>query len=471
MDSILSHVIEEQSKRGFTNKQMAEALGYRQDVNWIRVKTGRAPVNDKFTMRVRRAFPDLFTSAAASPETRSSNMASIPEAIKDIKEGKFIILVDDEGRENEGDLLIAAEKITPEGINFMAKHARGLICVPMTAERLDTLQLPLMVSDNTSAHCTAFTVSVEARRGVTTGISASDRARTVTTLIDPKTRPEDLAKPGHIFPLRAREGGVLVRAGHTEATIDLARLAGLYPAGVICEIMNPDGTMARLPQLEETAREFGLKIASIADLIAYRRRHEKLVRKVTEAKLPTRYGEFRALAYKSDIDPDQHLALVMGDITGSDPVLVRVHSECLTGDVLGSKRCDCGEQLDLAMKMVAREGRGVILYMRQEGRGIGFHNKLCTYALQDQGLDTVEANIALGFEPDLRDYGIGAQILVDLGLTKIRLMTNNPKKVIGLEGYGLKVEETIPILVQPNPFNRKYLETKQQKMGHILKLK
>jgi 3,4-dihydroxy 2-butanone 4-phosphate synthase/GTP cyclohydrolase II len=340
----------------------------------------------------------------------------------------------------------------------------------MTGERLDALKLPLMVSDNTSAHCTAFTVSVEARRGVTTGISASDRAKTVRTLIEPETRPDDLARPGHIFPLRAREGGVLVRAGHTEATVDLARLSGLYPAGVICEIMNPDGSMARLPQLETIAREFNIKITCIAELIAYRRRHEKLVKKVTEAKLPTRYGEFRALAYKSDIDPDEHLALVMGDIQEDGAVLVRVHSECLTGDVLGSKRCDCGEQLDLAMKMVAREGRGVILYMRQEGRGIGFHNKLCTYALQDQGLDTVEANLALGFEPDLRDYGIGAQILVDLGLTEIKLITNNPKKVIGLEGYGLKVIETIPIIVLPNPFNLKYLETKQRKMGHVLKL-
>ncbi len=469
MDSILHRVIEEQNQRGLTNKQMAEALGYRQDVNWIRVKSGRAPVNDKFTMRVRRAFPDIFMTEMQGPP-KASNMASIPEAVADVKAGKFIILVDDEGRENEGDLVLAAEKITPEAINFMARHARGLICVPMTGERLDALKIPLMVSDNTSAHCTAFTISVEARRGVTTGISAPDRAQTVKALIDPRSKPEDIARPGHIFPLRAREGGVLVRAGHTEATIDLARLAGLYPAGVICEIMNPDGTMARLPQLEKIAKEFDLKIASIADLIAYRRRHEKLVRRVTEAKLPTRYGEFQALAYKSEIERGEHLALVMGDITTPGPVLVRVHSECLTGDVLGSKRCDCGEQLDLALKIVAKEGRGVILYMRQEGRGIGFHNKLCTYALQDQGLDTVEANLALGFEPDLRDYGIGAQILVDLGLSEIRLMTNNPKKVVGLEGYGLKVAETIPIIIPPNPYNRKYLETKQKKMGHILKL-
>src|SRR5512143_2863907 len=315
--------------------------------------------------------------------------SSIPDALSDFRAGKMIVVVDDEDRENEGDLTIAAEKVTPEAINFMARYGRGLVCLPMTAERLDELRIPLMVRDeqNSAKFGTAFCVPIEAKSGTTTGISAADRARTVLAAIDPRTRPEDLARPGHMFPLRAREGGVLTRAGQTEAAVDLARLAGLYPAGVICEIMNPDGTMARLPQLEETAKEFGLKIASIADLIAYRRRHEKLVRKVTEAKLPTRYGEFKALAYKSDIDPDQHLALVMGDINGGKPVLVRVLSECLPGDVLGSKRGDCGEQLGLAMQMVAKEGRGVILYMRQEGRGIGFHNKLCTYALQDQGLD------------------------------------------------------------------------------------
>jgi 3,4-dihydroxy 2-butanone 4-phosphate synthase / GTP cyclohydrolase II len=340
----------------------------------------------------------------------------------------------------------------------------------MTGARLDELKIPLMVSENTSAHGTAFTISVEARRNVTTGISAHDRAETVKTLIDPGTRPDDILRPGHIFPLRAREGGVLVRAGHTEAMVDLTRLAGLYPAGVICEIMNPDGTMARLPQLEKIAQEFGLKIISISDLIAYRRRHEKLVRKVTETRLPTRYGEFQALAYRSETDADEHVALVLGDIHEGGPVLVRVHSECLTGDVFGSQRCDCGEQLNLAMQMIAREGRGVILYMRQEGRGIGIHNKLKAYALQDTGLDTVEANVSLGFEADLRDYGIGAQILADMGLREIRLLTNNPKKVIGLEGYGLKVVETIPIIIPPNPHNRHYLETKQKKMGHILKL-
>jgi 3,4-dihydroxy 2-butanone 4-phosphate synthase/GTP cyclohydrolase II len=396
--------------------------------------------------------------------------ASIEEAISEIKAGRFVIVVDDEARENEGDLIMAAEKVTPEAINFMAVHARGLICAPMTEKRLDELKIPLMVTENTSAHTTAFTVSVEARHGVTTGISAQDRATTIKALIDPASKPDDIARPGHIFPLRAKDGGVLVRAGHTETTVDLARLAGLYPAGVCCEIMNENGSIARLPQLEQLAKKLNLKIVSVADLIAYRRRHEKLVHLVTETKLPTPLGEFKAFAYKSDIESGEHLALVMGDIKDGAPVLVRVHSECLTGDVFGSQRCDCGEQLDIAMKMISVEKRGVILYMRQEGRGIGFHNKLCAYALQDKGLDTVEANLSLGFDADLRDYGIGAQILADLGLKEIRLLTNNPKKVVGLEGYGLKVVQTVPIIVKPNPHNRKYLETKQNKMGHILKI-
>jgi len=397
-------------------------------------------------------------------------LATIPEAIEDIRAGKFLIIVDDEDRENEGDLVMAAEKVTPQAINFMAKHARGLICLPIIGQRLDELGIPIMVGDNTSKHGTAFTVSIEAKQKVTTGISAHDRAATIRAVLDSSTRPEDLARPGHTFPLRAREGGVLVRAGHTEAAIDLARLAGFYPAGVICEIMSEDGTMACLPELEPMGEQFGIKIVTVADLIAYRRRHEKLVQRMAEANLPTRYGEFVAIAYRSTIDPDEHVALVMGDISGEEPVLVRVHSECLTGDIFGSQRCDCGEQIALAMQAIASEGRGVFLYMRQEGRGIGFHNKLRAYALQDQGLDTVEANESLGFPADLRDYGIGAQILADLGLKEIRLLTNNPKKVVGLEGYGLSVVETLPLITTPHPTNIHYLETKQKKMGHLLDL-
>ena len=397
-------------------------------------------------------------------------LATIPEAVEDIEAGKFLIVVDDEGRENEGDLLIAAEKVTPEAINFMARYGRGLICIAMTGERLDELMIPMMVYDNTSKFASPFTVSVEAKHNVTTGISAHDRAVTVKALIEPATKPEDITRPGHMFPLRAREGGVLVRAGHTEAVVDLAKIAGLYPAGVICEVMNEDGTMARLSELELRAAEHGIKIVSVAQIIAYRRLHEKLIQRVAEASLPTKYGDFLSIAYKSAIDPDEHVALIKGELDGERPVLVRVHSECLTGDVFHSLRCDCGEQIDLAMRAIADEGRGVFLYMRQEGRGIGLHNKIRAYALQDQGLDTVEANEALGFESDIRDYGIGAQILADLGVRNIRLLTNNPRKVIGLEGYGLQVVETLPILAKPNPQNVKYLETKRKKMGHLLKV-
>jgi len=350
----------------------------------------------------------------------------------------------------------------------MVKNARGLVCMPVKGERLDELEIPMMVSHNTSKFTAAFTVSIEAKHGVTTGISAKDRAETIKAVINPETKPSDIVRPGHIFPLRAREGGVVVWAGHTEAIVDLAKMAGLYPADVICEIMSEAGSMAKRPAMNEIADKFGIKIVSIADLITYRRKHEKLVRRVAEAKLPTKYGEFKILAYKSDMDADQHVALVMGDIESEEPVLVRVHSECLTGDVFGSLRCDCGEQINVALEMIAREKRGVLLYMRQEGRGIGIHNKICAYELQDNGLDTVEANLSLGFPADLRDYGIGAQILNDLKLNKIRLLTNNPKKVIGLEGYGLEVVETVPIIIKPNPYNKRYLETKKEKMGHIL---
>jgi 3,4-dihydroxy 2-butanone 4-phosphate synthase/GTP cyclohydrolase II len=398
-------------------------------------------------------------------------ISSIEDVLEDLKQGKMIILVDDEDRENEGDLTIAAEKVTPEAINFMAKNGRGLICLAMSPDIVEQLRLPLMVYQNLSPFKTAFTVSVEARSGVTTGISAADRAHTVLTAVAKDAKPEDLVTPGHVFPLRARRGGVLFRTGQTEGSVDLARLAGLRPAAVICEVMNDDGTMARMPDLQRFADKHGMKIASVADVIAYRMRNESFVHKAAETILPTPFGEFKAMAFVNDIDDYQHLAIIKGEIDPEKEVLVRVHSECLTGDVFGSYRCDCGEQLQKAMAMVQQEGLGVILYLQQEGRGIGLANKLKAYALQDQGLDTVEANEELGFKADLRDYGVGAQILVALGVRKMRLITNNPKKMIGLEGYGLKVTGRVPIETEPKPENLKYLLTKCQKLGHLIKIK
>jgi 3,4-dihydroxy 2-butanone 4-phosphate synthase/GTP cyclohydrolase II len=396
---------------------------------------------------------------------------TIHEAIEDIKEGKIVIVVDDAERENEGDMVMAAEKVTPEAINFLSKYARGLICVPLPGERIEELDLVPMVKVNTAKMGTRFTISVDAVDNTTTGISAHDRAQTIRALIDAKTRPEDLAKPGHIFPIQAMDGGVLSRAGHTEATVDLPRMAGLYPAGVLCEIMDDDGHMARLPRLLEMAKRFNMRLVTVKDLIEYRRRKEKLVQKMVTTDLPTKFGQFKLHLYKSTIDEHHHLALEKGDVKGKENVLVRVHSQCLTGDVFGSLRCDCGGQLSEALTMIEKEGLGVFLYMRQEGRGIGLANKIVAYELQDRGKDTVEANLELGFEPDLRDYGIGAQILVDLGLSTIRLLTNNPKKIIGIEGYGLDVVKRVPTRVCPTPENVRYLETKRDKLGHLLEVK
>ncbi|MBN2538799.1 MAG: bifunctional 3,4-dihydroxy-2-butanone-4-phosphate synthase/GTP cyclohydrolase II [Deltaproteobacteria bacterium] len=398
-------------------------------------------------------------------------VSTIQEAIEDIKNGKMVILVDDEDRENEGDLCMAAEHVTPEAINFMAKHGRGLICLSMAGDLADRMELPLMTTNNKSQFGTAFTISIEARKGVTTGISAKDRATTILTAVADDAQPGDLVSPGHVFPIRARKGGVLVRTGQTEGSVDLARLAYLKPAGVICEIMKEDGTMARMPDLDLFAKEHGIKIVTVADLIDFRMQHERLIKRVAEATLPTKYGgEFKIIVYENDVDEMKHIALVKGDIQPEDEVLVRVHSECVTGDLFGSLRCDCGDQLHKAMEMVDKEGKGVIVYMHQEGRGIGLANKIKAYHLQEQGRDTVEANIELGFKEDLRDYGIGAQILVDLGVRKMRLMTNNPKKIVGVEGYGVEVVERVPIEIQPNKDSVRYLKTKKDKMGHLLEI-
>lgn len=399
-----------------------------------------------------------------------SPFATIEQAIEEIRRGRMVIVVDDEDRENEGDLTIAAEKVTPEAVNFMARFGRGLICLTLTEERCNQLELPLMVETNTSPYGTAFTVSIEARGKISTGISAADRSATILTAIDPRTRPEDLLRPGHIFPLRARRGGVLKRAGQTEASVDLAKLAGLNPSGVICEVMNDDGSMARVPDLTLFAAEHGLLMVTVADLISYRLRHETLVKEVASPRLPTEYGEFRIHAYRSDVTGDENVALVMGEIDPDEPILVRVHSQCLTGDIFGSARCDCGPQLHQALARIGDEGRGIVLYLLQEGRGIGLINKLRAYELQDQGKDTVEANEHLGFRPDQRDYGIGAQILRNLGVRKMRLMTNNPSKYIALDGYGLEIVERVQLEVPPTDMSRDYLRTKREKLGHLLKL-
>jgi 3,4-dihydroxy 2-butanone 4-phosphate synthase/GTP cyclohydrolase II len=401
-----------------------------------------------------------------------SLFSSVPEAIEDIRRGRMIVVVDDPSRENEGDIVVAASKTTIEHVNFMIRHARGLVCVPMTAERLDALQIHAMVDPHAhggpGGRDTAFAVSVDARLGTTTGISAADRARTIKTLISPKSRPLDLARPGHVFPLRARDGGVLVRAGHTEAAVDLARLAGLYPAGVICEILNPDGTMSRVPQLVKFAKRHRLKMITIADLIDHRRKNERLVRCLVQAKLPTKHGEFKLHLYEESLTGKQHIALVKGELKGAKDVLVRVHSSCITGDTLFSMRCDCGQQLDAALQRISKEKAGVLLYLSQEGRGIGLLNKLRSYQLQDGGMDTVQANEALGFKADLREYGIGAQVLADLGLTTIRILTNNPRKIVGIEGYGLKVTDRVAIQMPPNAHNARYIKTKKEKLGHFL---
>jgi len=446
---------------GLTASELADRSGLTEAaISYLR--SGQREPSYRSLQRLTQVLPDLRGSVdSASP------FDSIEDAIKDIRAGKMVIVLDDEDRENEGDLVMAAQMVTPEAINFMRKEAGGLICVPMTSRRLDQLHLPQMVSENSAVHETAFTVSVEARNRTTTGISAQDRAETIKVLIDPESRPSDLLRPGHTFPLRARDGGVLVRAGQTEASVDLARLAGLYPAGVICEIMADDGTMMRLPGLIEFAKKHDLKLTTVKDLIAYRLRTEKLVKRIAEFNLPTTIGNWTGYAYENVIDNNTHVALVMGDINDGKDILVRVHSECLTGDALHSIRCDCAAQRDGAMAIIAEQGRGVLLYLRQEGRGIGLANKLRAYELQDRGADTVEANIALGLPVDKRDYGIGSQILADLGIKEMKIITNNPRKIFGLEGYGLKIVDRVPMQTAPTPFNTKYIETKRSKLGHM----
>jgi 3,4-dihydroxy 2-butanone 4-phosphate synthase/GTP cyclohydrolase II len=457
---VLNAAIEEAE---LTAAELAESSGLTESAISL-LRAGRREPSYRTLQRLANVFPAL----SGQLGQRRSPFDSIEEAIADVRAGKMVVVLDDEDRENEGDLVMSAQMVTPEAINFMRKHAGGLICVPLVGARLDELHIPQMVRDNTAVHETAFTVSVEARGMTTTGISAHDRAATVKRLLDPEAKPSDFLRPGHTFPLRAREGGVLVRAGQTEAAVDLARFAGLYPAGVICEIMAEDGTMERLEGLRSYADRHELKLITVKDLIAYRMRTEKLVDKIAEFDLPTSFGDFKGVAYSTSIDENTHVALVMGEIGDGKEILVRVHSECMTGDALHSIRCDCAAQRDAAMQLIAREGRGVFLYLRQEGRGIGLANKLRAYELQDRGADTVEANLALGLPADKRDYGIGSQILVDLGVKEMRLITNNPKKIFGLEGYGLKIVGRMPLQTPPTPQNKHYIETKRSKLGHML---
>ncbi|MFN2459543.1 MAG: bifunctional 3,4-dihydroxy-2-butanone-4-phosphate synthase/GTP cyclohydrolase II [Candidatus Velthaea sp.] len=462
MESFAGDLRAAMNAAGVTASELAQRSGLTEGaISYLR--SGRREPS----FRSIRALSAVLPQLAARLDSERRSMDSIESAIADIKAGKMVVVLDDEDRENEGDLVMAAEKVTPAAVNFMRKEAGGLICVPMTGERLDALRIPAMVADNTTPLGTAFTVSVEARGRISTGISAQDRANTIAALVDPASTPADFLRPGHTFPLRARDGGVLVRAGQTEASVDLARLAGLQPAGVICEIMDDDGTMMRLPRLREFAAKHDVKLVTVKDLIAYRLRHEKLVRRIAEFKLPTAFGQFRGVAYESTIDSIAHVAMVMGEIADGRNLLVRVHSECLTGDGLHSLRCDCGAQRDAALAAIAREERGVFLYLHQEGRGIGLANKLRAYALQDAGADTVEANVLLGLPADKRDYGIGSQILVDLGVREMRLLTNNPRKITGLDGYGLRIVERLPLHTDPNAYNAQYLATKREKMGHM----